>query len=312
MLITVSRQTGSMGEEITHQLARNMNIRLLTRDMAMSNVFPDVASRHEMHMLAESPAFFLAKSSEGLTFAEHLEIRLKAQVEQGPVIIFGMGAQIVFADHPNALHVRITASPQVRIQRIIEKRGLELRDAERFMTLSDRKHKRYISTIYSKDWSDPFLYNVILNTDNLGIDEAAQFIQCMAEHRQSSALPSEVPAAAEEQGQQVIFKHPSEEEFARILDMHGLDWEYEPRTFPIQWDAEGNVTQAFSPDFYLPKFDTYIELTTMDQRYVAQKKKKVQALRKLYPGTNVNIVFKRDFNTLVKRFGLMKEAESNE
>lgn len=312
MLITISRQTGSMGEEITQQLAQNMNIRLLTRDMAMNNVFPSVASQHEMHMLAESPAFFMAQSSEGLTFAQHLENRLKAHVDRGPAIIFGMGAQIVFADHPGALHVRITASPAVRIDRIIKKRGLEPKDAERFLELSDRKHKRYISTIYGKDWSDPFLYHVILNTDNLGVDEAARFIQYMAENRQSPAPLAESATGVENQEQQVIFKHPSEEEFARILDMHGLDWEYEPRTFPIQWDAEGNVTQAFSPDFYLPKFDTYIELTTMDQRYVAQKKKKVQMLRKLYPGTNINIVFKRDFNTLVKRFGLMKGEQPNE
>ncbi|MEQ8202134.1 MAG: cytidylate kinase family protein, partial [Syntrophomonadaceae bacterium] len=68
MLITVSRQTGSMGEEITRQLAQNTGLPLLTRDLAMSQLFPNVASKHEIHMLAESPAFFLTKSSEGLTF----------------------------------------------------------------------------------------------------------------------------------------------------------------------------------------------------------------------------------------------------
>src|SRR5690606_2212910 len=122
-----------------------------------------VASAHEMHMLAESPAFFLTKSGEGLTFAQHLENRLKEQAAQESIIIFGMGAQIVFADHPEALHVRIISSSEVRIDRMIQKRGLETKDAERFLELSDRKHKRYISTIYGRDWADPFLYNVILN-----------------------------------------------------------------------------------------------------------------------------------------------------
>ncbi|NLB19033.1 MAG: cytidylate kinase-like family protein, partial [Syntrophomonadaceae bacterium] len=82
-----------------------------------------------------------------------------------------------------------------------------------------------------------------------------------------------------------------------------------PRTFPIKWDSEGNVIQAFSPDFYLPKFDTYIELTTMNQKYVSEKKKKVKLLRKLYPGTNVNIVYKNDFYSLLKRFGLQEEGD---
>lgn len=92
--------------------------------------------------------------------------------------------------------------------------------------------------------------------------------------------------------------------------MYDLNWQYEPRTFPIKWDAEGNITQAFSPDFYLPRFDTYIELTTMNQKYTSEKKHKVALLKSLYPGTNINIVFKNDFHTLIKRFGLRGGSDS--
>ena len=67
-------------------------------------------------------------------------------------------------------------------------------------------------------------------------------------------------------------------------------------------DAEGNVILAFSPDFYLTQFDTYIELTTMNQRYVTEKNKKVKRLRELYPGINIRIVYKKDFQSLVERF----------
>lgn len=311
MLITVSRQTGSLGQEITEMLGQNMNLPVITRDLAMRNFFPELASQHEIHMLAESPSFFLTTAADGLTFAQHLENRLQARVASESLIIFGLGAQIIFAHHPGALHVKIIASPEVRVNRIMQSQGLEKKDAERFLELSDRKHKRYISALYGKDWSDPLLYHITLNTDYLQIGEAAALIQFMAENQQVQAPAAEASPEGHKT-KPVVFKHPSEEEFARILDMHGMEWEYEPRTFPIKWDAEGNVVQAFSPDFYLPKFDTYIELTTMDQRYVAQKKKKVQLLRKLYPGTNINIVFKKDFNTLIKRFGLLKGAQPNE
>ena len=90
--------------------------------------------------------------------------------------------------------------------------------------------------------------------------------------------------------------------------MYGLEWEYEPHTFPIEWDSEGNITGAFSPDFYLPRFDTYIELTTMNQKYVSGKKKKMRKLKELYPGINIKMVFKSDFHSLLRRFGLDKEA----
>ena len=64
----------------------------------------------------------------------------------------------------------------------------------------------------------------------------------------------------------IKFSHPAEETFARILDFYGIRWVYEPRTFPLEWDKNGNVIEAFAPDFYLPEQDLYIELTTLRPR----------------------------------------------
>lgn len=307
MLITISRQTGGLGQEITDVLAGKLDIQVLTREMAMNQWFPEVAGRHELHMLRESPAFYQTICSQGITFAQFLENKLSNYVAQQPVIIFGMGAQIIFANHPQAVHARIIASQEVRTARIMRTHSLEKADAERFMELTDRKHKRYISTIYDRDWADPTLYNITLNTDHMSIDEGAGLLAYFAKNRQVTQAGDELTEPPEKKP--VVFKHPSEEEFALILDMHDIEWEYEPRTFPIKWDAEGHVIQAFSPDFYLPRFNNYIELTTMDQRYTAAKKKKVDLLKKLYPGTNISIVYKNDFYTLVERFGLRKGSE---
>lgn len=307
MFITISRQTGSLGKEIAELLAEKMEIPLITRDMVMSQWMPEIASKHELHMLSESPGYFLTQSSQGISFAHHLEDRLRAFIEQQAAVVFGLGAQIIFADHPEALHVKIVASPEVRTERIMQAHCLEKRDAERFLELTDRKHKRYIATLYNKDWADPLLYHVTLNTDRLGIEEGASLLYFMAQNRQSFINTLEAPR--EDKDKTVVFKNASEEEFAQILDMHNIEWEYEPRTFPIKWDTEGNITLAFRPDFYLPRFDTYIELTTMEQKYVSDKKKKVQLLKKLYPGTNINIVFKNDFYSLVNRFGIRGSDE---
>ncbi len=307
LFITVSRQTGSLGKEITELLAEKLELPLITRDLVMNQWFPEIASKHELHMLSESPGFFLTPSKLGISFAEYLENRLKDYIAEQPAVIFGLGSQIIFSQNPAALHVRIMASREVRTQRIMHTHCLEEKDAERFLELTDRKHKRYIAAIYNKDWSDPTLYHLTLNTDLLNIEEAACLLYHVARNKQiSCAIPEQVEDANDNT---IIFKHPSEEEFAKILDMHSIEWEYEPRTFPTRWDTEGNVTQAFSPDFYLPRFNTYIELTTMNQKYVSEKKKKVALLKKLYPGTNINIVFKDDFNTLVKRFKLKDDAE---
>ena len=106
-------------------------------------------------------------------------------------------------------------------------------------------------------------------------------------------------------------ENETEEEFARILDMFNIEWIYEPKTFPVEWDAEGNVTMAISPDFFLPKFNLYLELTTMDQRYVTKKNKKMRLVQELYPGTNIRIVYKKDFNELVDRLKLFGGLNDN-
>jgi hypoxanthine phosphoribosyltransferase len=100
----------------------------------------------------------------------------------------------------------------------------------------------------------------------------------------------------------VRFVHPSEEEFASILDFYNIEWVYEPRAFPINWE-ERRVTQMFTPDFYLPRYDLYVELTTMKQRSVTAKNKKLRRLRQLYPGIKITLLYKKDFERMLARFG---------
>lgn len=100
------------------------------------------------------------------------------------------------------------------------------------------------------------------------------------------------------------FAHASEAEFARILDFYGIRWEYEPRTFPLRWDDQGRILESFSPDFYLPDLDLFIELTTLKQSLVTKKNRKVRRLRELYPDVHIKIFYGRDFRQLALKYGL--------
>ena len=102
----------------------------------------------------------------------------------------------------------------------------------------------------------------------------------------------------------VTFAHPSEAEFSRILDFYQVAWEYEPRTFELRWDRDGNVTEAFSPDFYLPEQDLYIELTTMEQRLITKKHRKLRRLRELHPEVNIKLLNRSDFKQMMLKYGL--------
>ena len=113
-------------------------------------------------------------------------------------------------------------------------------------------------------------------------------------HHPPDALPSDL----------IEFSHASERQFARLLDFYQIDWEYEPRSFDLESDKDGKVIQRFTPDFYLAAYDLYIEITTLNQRLVTRKNRKVRRLRELYPDVRCKIFYQRDYLSLVTKYGL--------
>ncbi|MCL4421650.1 MAG: hypothetical protein M1115_00530 [Actinobacteria bacterium] len=105
----------------------------------------------------------------------------------------------------------------------------------------------------------------------------------------------------------VRFAHESEARFAALLDFYEVAWEYEPVEFVLESAGNGRPTRAFKPDFYLPQFDLFIELTTARQRLVTRKNAKVRRLRELHPEIKIKILYKRDYRHLLLRFK-MSEA----
>ena len=106
----------------------------------------------------------------------------------------------------------------------------------------------------------------------------------------------------------VSFAHASERQFAQLLDFYQIEWDYEPTSFDLEWDRDGNVVQRFTPDFYLPQYDLYIEITTLNQRLVTKKNRKVRRLRELYPDIKIRIFYQRDYINLLVKYGLEDPA----
>ncbi|MFO7539890.1 MAG: hypothetical protein R6X32_17775 [Chloroflexota bacterium] len=108
--------------------------------------------------------------------------------------------------------------------------------------------------------------------------------------------------------QQPPFAHEIEAEFARLLDYYGIDWQYEPKTFVLEQDGTGNVKEAFSPDFYLPHEDLFVELTTMRPKLITKKNRKIRRLRQIHPEVNIKLFKRSDLRDLMIKYGLDQQA----
>lgn len=316
-IITISRQNGSLGDEIADAIASRLGTIVISRKYALDNFFGEI-NPGTLDRLNESAKFFeMNLPGSDRTYSDILVERIRTLASESKdkdLIILGMGGSVLLAGFPGAVHIRVTASETTRINTVARKYRITNEEAAEVLNIADRKHKKFVKTLYDKDITAPEQFDLILNTDRLSVDECADAVIELARKHDLRVRLTESNVSSktiDHQTRNITFKNETEEEFARILNLYNIEWLYEPKTFPVEWDAEGNVTMAISPDFYLPRFNLYLELTTMDQRYVTKKNKKMRLVKELYPGTNIRIVYKKDFNELVDRLKMFGGLSDN-
>jgi len=330
-IVTISRLLGSGGEDIAAQLAKELGFTLIDR-----------ALLREQLQNYEVPGLMLEeideKIPEGIQKADdqrRLYIDLVRTIIadlalEEDIIVLGRGGTFLFRGFSSALHIKILASQEGRVRRLCEKLNVEEAEALSRIEESDRHRREYIRYLYGEDWMDFRFYDLVINTDNWTSENIVKLIVQAVELKGIKFKKKETSEELEKlkfnsklhlaklltgkksPHRKTIFANPSEEEFARLLDFYQIRWEYEPRTFPLSWDEQGKVITAFTPDFYLPDLDLYIELTTMRQQLVTRKNRKIRRLRELYPDINIKVFYEKDYQQLFYKYGLGKGGKKPE
>jgi cytidylate kinase len=312
-IITISRLTGSGGREIATGVAQEMGFQLIDR-----NVMDSVIGQQFPVRLEELSRI----KKDQRVYDEMVRSAIAEVARLHNVVILGSGAQFLFAKVAASLHVQIVAPLPYRIARVMRVAKVGRPEAEKIIRERDEVKRRFVEHLYSADWRDPSHYDFVLNLDHFANETAVHLIVEAAKAKGIEAQPVELPPELKadiltakldvaqlghielREEQLPGFAHSSEREFARVMDFYRIRWEYEPRTFPIEWDENKAVVAAFTPDFYLPDLDLFIELTTMKQSLVTKKNRKVRRLRELYPEVNIKILYERDYRNLIWKYGL--------
>ena len=240
------------------------------------------------------------------------------------LVYCGMGGEFDARHFPGALRVHIVAPENIRAGNLMLDHRLERTAARRRLQELEAAERATRKARLGKSKTTADLFDLVLSAESLSTEQMAELIETAA-HSMALTERGYLSPAAEAQLQFQMrlrlarhgiappgpvtlrkkpFAHASEEMFANLLDFYRIAWEYEPRSFPVQWDRDGNVHEAFTPDFYLPEFDLYVELTTMKQSLVTRKNRKVRLLRELYPHLNIQVFYQKDFENLIFKYGL--------
>ncbi|QRN84718.1 cytidylate kinase family protein [Clostridia bacterium] len=311
--MTISRTLGSYGDEIAKKLSQILSIPIIDKETTYAEWLPEVTDEHAVHMLRSSYAFYHHAFNQEDTYKDYIANRLRSTLSTGPKIFLGMGSQVIFKDYPSTVHIRINAPFSVRLERMQESWHLSTDKATANLLESDSRRKKFIRKVHGQDWEDEFLYDLKINTTKIGIDESCKLIRTLiSKADRLSPYNAGQLSLFQNETSRYDFRHEVEGEFAAILDSYGIDWEYEPTTFPLTFDDEGNITQAISPDFYLKQEDTYIELTVMNPKYMAEKRRKVERLRELYPEIKVILMDKKGLESFIQRYKLKTHVEADQ
>ncbi len=240
------------------------------------------------------------------------------------LVVCCTAAEMLAQDLPAVFRFHVVAPERIRLDNVTADCRLSRAEAKIRLQRMASDQSEIRKRRFGLKTSPASSFDLLVNAQSLG---AAEMIDILVAAVKSLGLleaePLSAPAAAKVQFQvrlqlarfgivppdrvhveRKAFGHPSEEVFANLLDFYRIAWDYEPRSFPLQWDKDGKVSEAFTPDFYLPEFDLYVELTTMKQANVTKKNRKIRLLRAIYPHVNIQVFYQKDVQDLVMKYRL--------
>lgn len=205
-VITISRQYGSGGNEIAVRVSQQLGYRYFDKEMLAQaaseegilhgekvdfsednykmrgfldrlfnwpRMVAQVGTRIEDKTGAISEEIRILNEVESVNL---IRSAIEAAYEHGDVVIVGRGGQAILHDKPGTFHVRIQAPLPARVERLHERENYSLGGAQDAAVKRDRAAADYLKRFHDIDWSDPLLYDLVVNTGKLDSEAAIHLI----------------------------------------------------------------------------------------------------------------------------------------
>ena len=308
-LITVSGPPGCRAEEVARLAAQRLEYRLVSESMLRRMIVDEYGGETAIPDRAYPAAL----------------VSLVARLaKEDPLVLSATGAEAIAAPFPSILRVGVSASARQRTGAMMLDHQMDRTSAVALLSGLETEQRSWRRRLFRRGAPSADEMDLTLDGGSFEPDQAARLVEEAARLRGLTSEPITEAQLAQIQfpARLVLARHgivpadraqlprrpfanSSEQMFASLLDFYRIPWEYEPRSFPLHWDREGRVLESFTPDFYLPEFDLYIELTTMKQANVTRKNRKLKLLKQIHPHVNLRIFYQKDFQHLVFKHGLV-------
>lgn len=212
--ITISREYGSGGGEVAGRLAARLGWRLIDHEVVVRvarelGVTEAAVAEHDEQVEGLAARLLGAMQSidwlvpasgdlappsatiDAGSYQAALHRVVVAAATEGRVVIVGRGSQVLLADRPDVLHVRIVAPLARRVTYVNRREGLDEVAARARIALKDQDRQRYLRAHYDRQPGDPHLYDLVINTGVLALDDAVDLIaQSLGQKAQRLLVPT--------------------------------------------------------------------------------------------------------------------------
>jgi len=175
--ITISEMLGTNGETVARKVAKELNYTFYGEE-ELFKVADEMGFLSDIKKLGEKSPALLERffSEKPKIYLDRLQSVIYEVAKTGDAVFFGRGSQLLLHSFDCAFHVLVIGSMEKRVQRVMESRQVVREVAEKMIHRSDHDKRGFIRFAFDEDWLNPFLYDLILNTDKLSVDSAARII----------------------------------------------------------------------------------------------------------------------------------------
>jgi cytidylate kinase len=182
-VVAVSENMGSLGIEIGQALAASLGYQFAERDIISKAADRFGADEARLgHAVEERPTLVDRLSTAQRRFAQYVEATVQEMAARDDIVLVGLASTIILARMPHTLRARVTASEGRRAERGAQAQGLDPTAALDRVRQSDRERGGRVRFLYHVDLENPLLYDLVINTDRLEVEEGARLVQQALQH----------------------------------------------------------------------------------------------------------------------------------
>jgi cytidylate kinase len=102
---------------------------------------------------------------------------IKGLAKGQSIVIRGRGSQFILKDYPDAFHVLVVAPLGLRVNRVMEELQIDEESARKEIKRVDDSHREFIKRYFKADIEGTECYDLIVNTNRIGFETAANLIK---------------------------------------------------------------------------------------------------------------------------------------